>query len=102
MLQLAEDIATGKRTAPPGPLVTAEGVAAAQAGLRKNGHHPHVVHVAQQLGMTGADLETQRQQALAQNPHYEDAGRETPVGQLILCGDLLAQLPTPIVHDYRL
>lgn len=69
MLQLSADIATVKRTAPPGPIVTAEGVAAAQAGLRQDGHHPHVVHAAQQLGMTGADLETLRQQTLSQNPH---------------------------------
>ena len=68
MVQLSEDIATARRTSPPGPLTTAEGVAAAQADLRRSGYHPDVVSVSQQLGMTGSELEAQRQSVLAQNP----------------------------------
>jgi hypothetical protein len=68
MVQLSEDIATARSTAPPGPLSTAEKIAAAQADLRKSGYHPDAISVAQQLGMTGAELEAQRQRALAQNP----------------------------------
>jgi hypothetical protein len=68
MVQYSEDLASFRRTAPPGPLVTKEQVSEGQRRLRADGYAPDVVDIADRLGMTGAELEARRQRVIALDP----------------------------------
>lgn len=68
MIQYSEDLASARRTAPPGALVTEEEVREGQRRLGADGYAPDVVDVASKLGMTGAELEARRRRVLAMDP----------------------------------